>query len=64
MTGGERRVARSKIDAPLGEGVDGDNRLEWSGMNAHFLGKYLAGMTLLDDIDIIFEDRRPEVSCT
>ena len=37
MTDDRRSVARSKINAALGKGADGDNRVEWSGMNAHFL---------------------------
>ena len=48
MASGTRRVACGKINAPLGEGVDEDNRMQQSRVSMHFPRKDLARMACFD----------------
>jgi hypothetical protein len=57
----EWRVACGKVNAPFGEGVNGDNRMEWSWMHVHLPREDLTWMALFDSSDTIFKDRWPKV---
>lgn len=59
-----QRVARDKVNASFGEGVDGDNMMEWSWMCMHLSREDLTWVALFNISHTIFKDRWPKVPST
>jgi len=58
------RITLNKINSPFGEGVDGDNGMQWSRVGMCLLLKNLVGWASFDNLDTIFEDGGPKITDT
>jgi hypothetical protein len=55
-------VEINEIYPPLGEGTDDNEWVKRGYMRVHFLSEHLARVTLLNHLDTIFKNSRPEIT--
>ena len=58
------RVTCHKIDAPLRKGTNGNDRMKRYRRRTHLALINLALMTFMNRDNVVFEDRRPKITCT